>query len=170
MKTSTIYLKNKALFCLILSIPILFTCCESDDDGDEDESLYEQLGERSGIESAVEKSILAIASDPDLTPFFAVLLEEEGGMGPGLDALKENLADFVDEGSGGNATYSGLSMAEAHAASNPRMSNADNITNDIYDAFLDAMIAGALQAGVTETSTLNAYRALLEQSRGDIVP
>ena len=169
MNTSKMYLKRITLFCLILSIPILFPCCESDDDGDEDESLYEQLGERDGIENAVEKSILAIASDPELTPFFAVVLQEEGGMDPGLDALKENLADFVDEGSGGNATYNGLSMAEAHAASNPRMSNAGNITNEIYDAFLDAMITGAQQAGISETSTLNAYRELLEQNRSDIV-
>ncbi len=157
-------------FCLVVIISMLFSGCGDDDDGGDQQSLYQKLGERAGIESAVEKSILAIASDPDLTPFFAVLLQDENGEGPGLEALKDNIADFIDEATGGDATYGGLSMQAAHAATNPRMANAENITNATYDSFLDAMISGAKQAGISNESTLSEYRNLLEQSRSSIVP
>ncbi len=168
MKTIKTYITSIAIFSIMVLIPLTYIGCKKDDDGDE-LSLYEKLGERAGIESAVEQSILAISSDPELTPFFEVLLVDEGGMGAGLEALKENIADFVDENSGGNATYAGMSMAEAHSAANPRMTNAGEITDQVYNAFLDAMIQGAQQAGISDQSTLDEYRDLLDDSRDDIV-
>ena len=169
MKTTKIYLSTLLSLALIVSVSSLIGGCEKDDDNDDGSSLYQKLGERAGIDKAVEKSILAIASDPVLTPFFEVVLVDEGGSGPGLDALKENIADFVDASSGGPATYNGLSMEAAHAPTNPRMTNADNITNEVFDAFLNAMIQGAKDAGISDESILTEYRNLLEQSRNAIV-
>ncbi|HEY0978442.1 MAG TPA: hypothetical protein VGE21_13295, partial [Flavobacteriales bacterium] len=76
------------------------------------------------IRSVVDSSIFVIAADPQLQPYFAVLLGEvTGGDLTGFAALSENLSEFFAVGAGATSIeYTGLNMVDAHnPATNPRM-------------------------------------------------
>lgn len=126
---------------------------------------------RLGLRSVVDSTIFVIAGDPELQPYFQVLLAEVGsGNLTGFTALSKNLTDFFCVATGAkNFTYNGIaSMAAAHdPAQNNRMGlKADNAA---YNKFVADVVAGAAQNGVTDQAIVSELGAVLESLRSTIV-
>jgi hypothetical protein len=177
---------NLKLFsaALLLSLA-LFTSCKDDDDPEE--TLYERLGGdvmvadpnnpgqmiqqgRLNLRSVVDSTIFVIAGDSRLTPFFPVLLAEVGnGNLSGFTALSKNLTDFLAVATGSDDyNYTGLNMVDAHnPAVNSRMAlKSDNAD---FDAFVEDVVIGLAQNGVTDPDLVGDLGALLETLRADVV-
>ncbi len=121
------------------------------------------------IRSVVDSSLLVVAADTALQPFFAVLLGElNNGNTTGFTMLSKNVTDFFVVNAGGtNFTYTGLDMHMAHNhAQNPRMTGLAQ--NDDMDAFIADVVTGAQQNAVP-TNIINQFGALMETLRTTIV-
>ena len=121
------------------------------------------------IRSVVDSSIFVIAADPELQPYFAVLLGEVGGgQLTNLAVLSKNLTDFFAVGAGATSIqYNGLNMADAHnPAVNPRMTGL--VTDEAHDRFIADVVIGAQQNNVP-MSIIQEFGALMESLRGPIV-
>lgn len=106
----------------------------------------------------------------NLQPYFSVLLSEVGrGETSGLNTLVMDFTIFLAEATGArNFQYTGLDMAASHdPARNPRMNGL--INNADYDLFIQAVVEGAAQAGITDNAVLGPVGQLLESVRGPIV-
>jgi hypothetical protein len=106
----------------------------------------------------------------DLQPYFSVLLAEVGrDETSGLNMLVMDFTEFLAEATGAkNFEYSGLNMAAAHDPSrNSRMNGL--INNADYDLFVQAVVEGAAQAGITSNEVLGPVGDLLESVRQPIV-
>lgn len=183
--------KNKLLLFALLAGTMMFAACSDDKDtlpSTPTPTLYEKLGGttmvsdpantgqmiekgRLGLRSVVDSTILIIAGDPDLQPYFEVLLMEVGtGNVTGFTALSKNLTDFFCVATGAkNFTYNGIaSMAAAHdPAQNNRMAlKADNAA---YNKFIADVVAGAAKNGVTDSEIVSELGAVLESLRSVIV-
>lgn len=124
---------------------------------------------RLGLRSVVDSTILVVAGDPQLQPFFATLLSEVGsGNLTNFALLSKNLTDFFCVGTGAkNFTYSGLSMKAAHDPSqNPRM--AFKASNNDMDKFIADVVVGAQKNGVPN-DLIGEVGVILESLRADIV-
>ncbi len=126
---------------------------------------------RLGLRSVVDSTILIIAGDAELQPYFQALLMEVGsGNVTGFTALSKNLTDFFCVATGAkNFTYNGIaSMAAAHdPAQNNRMGlKADNAA---YNKFVADVVAGAAKNGVTDQAIVSELGAVLESLRSTIV-
>lgn len=172
---------------LLLSAIIIVPACKDDDDDPAEMTLYERLGGdvmvsdpanpgsmiqqgRLNLRSVVDSTIFIIAGDNRLTPFFPTLLGEVGsGELSGFTALSKNLTDFFSVATGSEtASYVGLNMVDAHdPAKNSRM--ALKATNASFDAFIEDVVAGAAQNGVTDADLINDLGALIETLREDVV-
>nr|WP_244311937.1 group 1 truncated hemoglobin [Marinobacter vulgaris] len=89
---------------------LTFAGCQSmGKNSDPPDSLYHQLGERSGIASIVEDLLYRIVEDPRINEQFR-----------GIDVRQfhTNLTDQLCELSGGPCTYSGRGMRESHEEMN----------------------------------------------------
>lgn len=105
-----------------------------------------------------------------LQPYFSVLLAEVGaGQTTGLNMLVMDFTEFLAEATGAkNYTYSGLDMGPAHdPARNSRMTG--KVNNSDYDLFIQAVVEGAVQAGITSNDVLGPVGQLLESVRAPIV-
>jgi hypothetical protein len=105
-----------------------------------------------------------------LQPYFTVLLAEVGaGQTTGLNMLVMDFSEFLAEATGSkNFMYSGLSMSAAHdPARNGRMTG--KINNADYDLFIQAVVEGAAQAGITSADVVGPVGELLESVRAPIV-
>ncbi len=183
--------KSALLLCALLVGTLLFPSCKEDKESlpsSPTPTLYEKLGGTSmvndpanpgqmieqgrlGLRSVVDSTILIIAGDPDLQPYFEVLLMEVGsGNVTGFTALSKNLTDFFCVATGAkNFTYNGInSMAAAHdPAQNNRMAlKADNAA---YNKFIADVVAGAAKNGVTDSEIVSELGAVLESLRSVIV-
>lgn len=106
----------------------------------------------------------------DLQPYFSVLLAEVGrNETSGLNMLVMDFTEFLAEATGArNFEYTGLSMAAAHdPVRNSRMNGL--INNADYDLFVQAVVEGAAQAGITSNEVLGPVGDLLESVREPIV-
>ncbi len=184
--------KVKITCIAMLSLTLFFASCKEDDKASTpaptNPTLYEKLGGttmvadpanpsemieqgRLGLRSVVDSTILIIAGDPELQPYFEVLLMEvTSGNTTGFTALSKNLTDFFCVATGAkNFAYNGISsMAAAHdPAQNNRMAlKADNAA---YNRFIADVVAGAAKNGVTDQAIVSELGALLESLRGVIV-
>ncbi|WP_291722087.1 hypothetical protein [Bernardetia sp.] len=165
--------------------------CNNDDDDDDNETetptLYDRVGGttmvtdpvsggqiqqgRLTLRAVVDSAIFVIAADPELQPYFAVLLAEVGNNDlSGFSALSNSLTDFfvvaTSENTVGN--YTGLDMVSAHdPAQNPRMAlKADNAAMDAFIADVGVSLG---KNGVTDQELINDLVALLETLRDPIV-
>ncbi|MBX2978698.1 MAG: group 1 truncated hemoglobin [Flavobacteriales bacterium] len=121
------------------------------------------------IRSVVDSSIFVIAADPELQPYFAVLLGEVGaGQLTNLAVLSKSLSDFFAVGAGATSIqYAGLNMVDAHnPATNPRMTGL--VTNEAHDRFIADVVIGAQQNNVP-MSIIQEFGALMESLRSQIV-
>jgi hypothetical protein len=118
----------------------------------------------------VDSTIFVIAGDQRLSPYFQTLLAEVGsGNLSGFTALSKNLTDFFAVATGSeNATYTGLNMVDAHdPAENSRMAFAAD--DNAFDAFIEDVVEGAAQNGVTDADLVGDLGALIETLRDDVV-
>lgn len=179
-------MKSKLLFFLLLSA-CLVIACKKDEDPPAEMTLYERLGGdamvpdpanpgtmiqqgRLNLRSVVDSTIFVIAGDNRLTPFFPTLLGEvTSGDLSGFTALSKNLTDFFCVATGSeDYTYVGLNMKDAHdPAKNSRM--ALKASNASFDAFIEDVVAGAAQNGVTDAELIGDIGALIETLRPDVV-
>lgn len=174
---------------LMVCSAALFTSCDEDEDDNMQQAeltLYQKVGGttmvsdpanagamieqgRLSFRAVVDSSIFVIAGDPEMQPFFTVLLGEVGnGDLSGFAALSKSLTDFFVVAAGAkNYTYTGLDMKNAHdPAVNGRMAlKADNAD---FDAFVADVVIGAQQNGVSN-DIIQEVGALLETLRGDVV-
>ena len=171
---------------------VTFTACSTKDDNNGGSTtaptLYEQVGGtamvsdpnnggkmiekgRFTLRAVVDTAILVIAGDPEMTPFFKVLLAEVGaGNTTGFSALSKNLTDFLAVATGSkNTTYTGKSMKASHdPATNNRMGALAD--NGDFDAFLGDVGKSLNKNGVASNTKLYAdLVALLQTLRGDVV-
>lgn len=187
---------KKSMFRLGMTlsvIALLATACKDDDKTEEaDPSLYTKLGGTEmvsdpantgqmieagtlGLRSVVDSTILVIAGDSELNPYFEALLGELGGGNTtGLGALSKSLTSFFVFATGKEgASYSGLDMVTAHdPEKNTRMGASEGdkmkVNNADFDAFIGAVVIGAQQNNVPLT-LIQEVGALLETTRADIV-
>ncbi len=185
-------------YALSLSIALvgamaLTTSCKKDDDDNASPapsnptpSLYSQVGGTTmvndpahpgmmiekgylSIRSVVDSSLLVIAADTSLQPFFAVLLGEVGsGNTTGFTILSKNVTDFFVVNAGGtHFTYGGLNMHDTHnPATNPRMTGL--ATNASMNAFIADVVVGAHQNSVPD-NIIAQFGTLMESLRSTIV-
>ena len=70
-----------------------------------DDALYQQLGQRGGIEALVETLLVRVSDDPRIAHHFADV---------DIIHLNDRLVEFLCMQSGGPCAYAGKSMVEAH--------------------------------------------------------
>ncbi|WP_194778131.1 globin family protein [Pararhodonellum marinum] len=189
---------NRLCCLLLIGAVFSFSACNSDDSPgmmppEMDESFYAtQLGGETmvtdpnnpnqmieqgylNLRTVVTNTVLEIAENDggtydDLQPYFSVLLNEVGrGVTSGFTMLVSDFTDFLAEATGAkNFTYEGLDMAAAHdPVRNGRMNGL--INNADYDLFVQAVVAGAAEAGITDNEILGPVADLLESVRNPIV-
>lgn len=185
--------KTNWFTCLAMSATVILLSCDKEEMPAIDESFYAtQLGGEVkvadplnpgqmveqgflNLRTVVINTVTTIATNDGgkydaLQPYFSVLLAEVGsGQTSGLNMLVMDFSEFLAEATGSrNFRYSGLDMAAAHdPARNSRMTGKAN--NADYDLFIQAVVEGAAQAGITSSEVLGPVGALLESVRGPIV-
>lgn len=107
---------------LLILAGLVLSGCQSHP-SESDNSLYLQLGERSGIADVVEDLLYLIVADERINHQFK-----------GIDVAQfhRHLTDQLCELSGGPCTYSGRGMREAHSAM--------GITNTQFNALAENLI------------------------------
>lgn len=113
-----------------LLLTALLTGCATPS-AERQDSLYQDLGERSGIASIVEDLLYRIVDDPRIAFQFR-----------GMDVVQfhQNLTDQICELSGGPCTYTGRSMVDVHTGM--------NVTESQFNALTEHLILAMEQQGV----------------------
>jgi hypothetical protein len=172
----------------VLAMMTFFAACNNDDNMPPPAAttLYDSLGGttlvtdpanasvkieqgRLGIRSVVDSTIFVIAADPELNPYFSVLLAEvTAGNTSGFAALSDNLTDFFCVATGAkNFTYSGLNMVDAHdPAKNSRMNG--KADDGDFDQFIVDLVAGAQKNGLPDY-LIARVGAIVETLRTQVV-
>lgn len=127
---------------------------------------------RLAIRTVVDKAIQVIAADPELQPYFPVLLAEvNAGNTTGYSRLLESFTDFVQQRVSGQQVYKGRSMVEAHnhasynrfgSDANPKADSSD------FDQFVGDIVIAAQSLNVPN-SVIGQLGTLLYATEGDVV-
>lgn len=88
-------------------------------------TLYQQFGERPGIEALVEELLVRILEDPRINAGFADV---------DLVNLNHRLVEQICEEVGGPCTYTGRSMVESHAGLAVSEADFNALVEDLVDA------------------------------------
>jgi hypothetical protein len=185
------------LACLMATSMFVASCSKDDDNNNTTPapttpSLYDRVGGttmvndpnnpgtmieqgRLTLRAVVDSSILVIAADAQLAPYFPVLFAELGaGNTSGLVALSESFTDFMCVATGSknaNYGYTGKSMKDAHdPAKNNRMGMKANKAD--FDKFVGDIGVGLAKNGVTAQNNkqlVDDLVALLYTTEADIV-
>lgn len=175
-------------FVLTIVLSSIWACNKNDDTPQPmSKTLYDSLGGttmvadptgtnsamieagRLGIRSVVDSTIFVIAADPELAPYFTVLLSEVGmGDLSGFQALSKNLTDFFCVATGAKSyTYSGKNMVDAHnPATNSRMNG--KADDGDFDSFVADLVKGAQQNGLPDY-LIARVGAVVETLRSQVV-
>ncbi len=116
-----------------------------------DDSLYQALGERAGIQRIVEGMLLNVAKDPRIVEHFRKV---------DIERLRDKLVEHLCVDSGGPCHYTGDSMAEAHKG--------QNLTRSDFNALVENLIA-AMDAEKIPVPTQNRLIARLAPMRGEVI-
>lgn len=119
-------------------------------------TLYERLGEASGIHALVDDIIEAHMNNPVIQNRFLPYREKPEE----LDQAKSHLRTFLAMGSGGPDNYQGRSMPDAHRGM--------NISAGEYMAAVDDIMAVLEQHGMNE-QTRNDVLAIAWSLKGEIM-
>jgi len=127
------------------------------------------------LRSVVDSSILVIASDAQMAPYFAALLSEvTAGNTTGLSTLSRSFTNFMSTATGSTNpayAYNGMGMKDAH---DPAKSNRMGLKTDEADfnRFVGHIGTGLAKNGVTAANNaalVNDLVALLNTTKADIV-
>lgn len=88
-------------------------------------TLFQRLGGTEGITALVDDIVVAHSDNPTIRARFLPIVAQTEK----LNVIKQHTVNFLSMGSGGNATYSGRSMRDAHKGM--------NISGEEYLAVLD---------------------------------
>lgn len=116
-----------------------------------DDSLYQALGERVGIQRIVEGMLLNVAKDPRIVEHFRKV---------DIVRLRDKLVEHLCVDSGGPCRYTGDSMAEAHKG--------QDLTRSDFNALVENLIA-AMDAEKIPVPTQNRLIARLAPMRGEVI-
>lgn len=116
-----------------------------------DDSLYQALGERAGIQRIVEGMLLNVAKDPRIVEHFRKV---------DIERLRDKLVEHLCVDSGGPCRYTGDSMAEAHKG--------QKLTRSDFNALVENLIA-AMDAEKIPVPTQNRLIARLAPMRGEVI-
>ncbi|MCK0162642.1 group 1 truncated hemoglobin [Marinobacter sp. S6332] len=121
---------------LLITAGLVLSGCQSLHN-EPDNTLYQQLGERSGIADVVEDLLYLIVADERINHQFK---------GMNVAQFHRNLTDQLCELSGGPCTYSGREMRELHADM--------GITNTQFNALAENLIL-AMEKNQVPTAAQN---------------
>lgn len=133
-------IRPQAMFVLLTAAMLLTGCATRDNTtGD---TLYQDLGERSGIADIVEDLLYRIVEDERIAFQFK-----------GIDVVQfhTNLTDQICDISGGPCTYSGRSMTEVHTGM--------NVTDTQFNALAEQLVLAMEDNGISTS----AQNRLLER-------
>lgn len=124
-------MRYPAIAVALVTMLALAGCQSMAEKTDRSESLYQQLGERSGIASIVEDLLYLIVEDDRINAQFR---------GVDVRQFHTNLTDQLCELSGGPCTYSGRAMRESHADM--------NVTDTQFNALAENLILAMEQNNI----------------------
>jgi hemoglobin len=116
-----------------------------------DDSLYQALGQRAGIQRIVEGMLLNIADDQRIVEHFRKV---------DIVRLRDKLTEQLCVDAGGPCTYTGDSMAESHKG--------QNLTRSDFNALVENLI-DAMDAEGISVRDQNRLIARLAPMRGDVI-
>ena len=116
-----------------------------------EKTLYQELGEYSGIEQIVHELILIIATDERVKPRYK---------GVNMKRFKQGLSDYICAIAGGPCHYKGDSMQTVHAG--------HYYTNTEFNAIVDNLIL-AMEKSSIPVATQNHLLKLLAPTYKDVV-
>jgi hemoglobin len=116
-----------------------------------DDSLYNALGQRPGIQRIVEGMLLNIAKDPRIVEHFKKV---------DIVRLRDKLIEQFCVEAGGPCRYTGDSMAESHKGQNLTPSDFNALVEDLIDA---------MDAEGISVPNQNRLIARLAPMRGEVI-
>lgn len=132
----------------VLCLALLVGCAQQPP---KDDSLYQALGQRAGIQKIVEGMLLHIAKDQRIVEHFRKI---------DIVRLRDKLVEQFCVEAGGPCRYTGDSMAESHKGQNLTRSDFNALVEDLIDAMDELNIP---------VSTQNRLIARLAPMRGDVI-
>jgi len=140
--------------CLLLTLTLLglafITACAAPGQT-RDDSLYQDLGGRPGIETMVDGLLLKISENSRIVELFA---------NTDPDRFHRTLTEQICELSGGPCAYTGDDMITVHTGMNITEAQFNSLVEDLVDVMEDQRIPVRAQ---------NRLLALLAPMRGDII-
>lgn len=124
-------MRYSAIAVALVTMLALAGCQSMAETTDPSETLYQQLGERSGIANIVEDLLYLIVEDDRINEQFR---------GVDVRQFHTNLTDQLCELSGGPCTYSGREMREGHADM--------NVTDTQFNALAENLILAMEQNNI----------------------
>lgn len=137
-------MRYPAIAVALVTMLALAGCQSMAEKTDRSESLYQQLGERSGIASIVEDLLYLIVEDDRINEQFR---------GVDVRQFHTNLTDQLCELSGGPCTYSGREMRESHADM--------NVTDTQFNALAENLILAMEQNNIPTGSQNRLIKRLV---------
>ncbi|GFM65044.1 group 1 truncated hemoglobin [Pseudomonas cichorii] len=134
------------LMCLMIAL--LAGCAQQPP---KDDSLYQDLGQRAGIQRIVEGMLMNIARDDRIVERFKRI---------DIVRLRDKLVEQFCVEAGGPCQYTGSSMAESHKG--------QNLTRSDFNALVENLI-DAMDTEKIPVSVQNRLIARLAPMRGEVI-
>ncbi|KPW45806.1 Protozoan/cyanobacterial globin protein [Pseudomonas syringae pv. antirrhini] len=133
---------------IVLMLTVLAGCAQQPP---RDDSLYQDLGQRAGIQRIVEGMLLNIAKDERIVEHFKTV---------NIVRLRDKLVEQLCVEAGGPCRYTGDSMAESHKG--------QNLTPSDFNALVENLIA-AMDTENVPVPVQNRLIARLAPMRGEVL-
>ncbi|AVI86272.1 MULTISPECIES: group I truncated hemoglobin [Pseudomonas syringae group] len=133
---------------IVLMLTVLASCAQQPA---RDDSLYQDLGQRAGIQRIVEGMLLNIAKDERIVEHFKKV---------NIVRLRDKLVEQLCVEAGGPCRYTGDSMAESHKG--------QNLTPSDFNALVENLIA-AMDTENVPVPVQNRLIARLAPMRGEVL-
>ncbi|MCF5469786.1 group I truncated hemoglobin [Pseudomonas syringae] len=137
---------RRLLICLMLTL--LAGCAQQ---RAQDDSLYQDLGQRAGIQRIVEGMLIHVARDARISERFKRV---------NIVLLRDRLVEKLCVEAGGPCRYAGDSMAESHKG--------QNLTPSDFNALVENLIA-SMDAENIPVPVQNRLIARLAPMRGEVI-
>ncbi|KPC32788.1 Protozoan/cyanobacterial globin family protein [Pseudomonas syringae pv. cilantro] len=137
---------RRLFICLMLAV--LAACAQQPV---KDDSLYQDLGQRAGIQRIVEGMLINVARDERIVERFKRV---------NIVLLRDSLVDKLCAETGGPCRYTGDSMAESHKG--------QNLTPSDFNALVENLIA-SMDAEHIPVPVQNRLIARLAPMRGEVI-